>query len=367
MPLTVSYSAQASDTETYQWQYRSGTSGSWQNLPAGASGQYTFSSVGTYQMQVTATGIGGSTTSSPISITVDPPVPVITSATASPTSGVVPFTIQLSGSATNNPTYQWQQLMPDGVWAVIATGATASYTIPAGTPTGTISIRLVVSNQYGSDTSATIPISVGSPPVITITSPADGGGYLKNASIPAEATITGEYTSLLWNFGEDSIAGSTTTNPTTVTYTEFGTKTVTLTASNQYGTTTESVTFTISARELRPVVSATVEPVNDSGFYNFIQQMAPDGGGMPNIEGMLMQAVKPYTDQIGAFFYVILFGVPYLILWLKQKNLIVPSIIGILFGAWMLVKVPAAYTMPAVALLALIVAGGLYGLYAKQP
>lgn len=88
---------------------------------------------------------------------------------------------------------------------------------------------------------------------------------------------------------------------------------------------------------------------------------------MPNIEGMLMQAVKPYTDQIGAFFYVILFGVPYLILWLKQKNLIVPSIIGILFGAWMLVKVPAAYTMPAVALLALIVAGGLYGLYAKQP
>ena len=367
MPLTVSYSAAASDATTYQWQYRSGTSGNWQNLPAGASGQYTFSSVGTYQMQVTATGIGGSTTSSPISITVEPPVPVITSATASPTSGVVPFTIQLSGSATNNPTYQWQQLMPDGVWAVIATGATASYTIPAGTPTGTISIRLVVSNQYGSDTSATIPISVGSPPVITITSPADGGGYLKNASIPAEATITGEYTSLLWNFGEDSIAGSTTTNPTTVTYTEFGTKTVTLTASNQYGTTTESVTFTISGRALRPVVSATVEPVNDSGFYNFIQQMAPDGGGMPNIEGMLMQAVKPYTDQIGAFFYVILFGVPYLILWLKQKNLIVPSIIGILFGAWMLVKVPAAYTMPAVALLALIVAGGLYGLYAKQP
>ena len=367
MPLTVSYSAAASDATTYQWQYRSGTSGNWQNLPAGASGQYTFSSVGTYQMQVTATGIGGSTTSSPISITVEPPVPVITSATASPTSGVVPFTIQLSGSATNNPTYQWQQLMPDGVWAVIATGATASYTIPAGTPTGTISIRLVVSNQYGSDTSATIPISVGSPPVITITSPADGGGYLKNASIPAEATITGEYTSLLWNFGADSIAGSTTTNPTTVTYTEFGTKTVTLTASNQYGTTTESVTFTISARELRPVVSATIEPVNDSGFYNFLQQMAPDGGGMPNIEGMLMQAVKPYTDQIGAFFYVILFGVPYLILWLKQKNLIVPSIIGILFGAWMLVKVPAAYTMPAVALLALIVAGGLYGLYAKQP
>ena len=116
----------------------------------------------------------------------------------------------------------------------------------------------------------------------------------------------------------------------------------------------------------RPVVKEKITPVNTEGFYDFIHNMVPDTGAAPNIEGILKSLVKPFTDQINDFFYLIIFAVPYFILWFRQKNLTVPSIIGIIFGSWMLVKVPAAYTMPAVAILALIIAGGLYSLYVNR-
>ena len=365
MPLTVTYTADATDTTTYQWQYRYGTSGNWQNLPAGSSGTYTFTDIGSVQMQVTATGIGGTTTSDLITITVEPPVPEITTATISPQTGVAPFDIHLTGAATNNPEYQWQQQI-DGRWITVATGATATYTIPADTPVGNLLFRLYVENQYGSATSHTITIYVDTPPVITITSPRPNAGYTQNTTITVSADISANTDQFRWDFGTGGV-GNTQTNPTTVRYDEYGKKTIKLIASNEHGTTEKTVTITISARDARPVVGQTVVPVNTAGFREFMQNMAPDDGGAPNIEGMITSAAKPYTDQIGAFFYVILFGIPYLILWLRQKNLIVPSIIGILFGAWMLVKVPAAYTMPAVAVLAFIVAGGLYGLYVKRP
>ncbi|MCQ2356475.1 MAG: hypothetical protein MJ014_05605 [Methanocorpusculum sp.] len=116
----------------------------------------------------------------------------------------------------------------------------------------------------------------------------------------------------------------------------------------------------------RPGATSTITYVDDSGFSAFAQAMLPNHGAPMDWEGMIAAAVKPITDQIGAFFYVILFGVPYLVIWFRQGSLIVPSILGIILGAWMIIRIPAAYTIPAVALLALIVAGGLYGIYATR-
>ena len=129
----------------------------------------------------------------------------------------------------------------------------------------------------------------------------------------------------------------------------------------------DPIKLTLHSIHPRQVTNQKIDIVDTTGFYNFIHNLTPDTGDPPNIEGVLASLVKPFTDQIGAFFYLIIFAVPYLIIWLRQKNLIVPSIIGILFGSWMLVKVPTAYTMPAVAILAFIIAGGLYSLYVKRP
>ena len=239
MPLTVSYSAAASDATTYQWQYRSGTSGNWQNLPAGASGQYTFSSVGTYQMQVTATGIGGSTTSSPISITVEPPVPVITSATVTPTSGAVPLTVQMSASATNSPTYEWQLWQNDG-WTTVATGATASYTFGQNVPTGQYILQLLAENVYGAD-SEQFTISIVGFPTVEITEPISGSEY--EIGRPVTFTATGaDATSFVWYFGD---GGSAVGQSVQHTYQSLGDVTVEVVGSNAAGSVSDTVDITI--------------------------------------------------------------------------------------------------------------------------
>ena len=78
-----------------------------------------------------------------------------------------------------------------------------------------------------------------------------------------------------------------------------------------------------------------------------------------------MSMSKPFTDMIGAWFYFVLFAVPYLIIWIRQKNIIIPSILGVLFAAWVLIQLPAAALPAAIALITLSVTGGLYGIYVK--
>ena len=70
----ITLSATVQDATSYQWQYRSGTSGSWQDITGAtaATATWTPGAVGTYQVQLLATNSDGTTTSDPVTVTIYP-------------------------------------------------------------------------------------------------------------------------------------------------------------------------------------------------------------------------------------------------------------------------------------------------------
>ncbi|MDD3098873.1 MAG: PKD domain-containing protein [Bacilli bacterium] len=377
-PLTQTITLSASvtdpgiDTTLFQWQSSSDGS-SWTNISGGTTQIYAYSYTSASAEHVyfgmLATGTGGTGTSNIVTY-ISYPVPDVT-ASISTSIGPLINTLLLSGDVDGHgqtTTYQWQHLLL-GSWTNItgATTQTYSYAYRADSPE-IASFRMFAFGAGGTGTSNIVTYTSGYLPEITITSPKNGEAFDRyHTTLTLSATTTQSPTSISWDFGDDEAIGVNTTNPTTVIYpVTYGARTITFTATNAFGTSTSSVVIYISAIGSRDTVTGPIATVDASGIYDYMNYFDPDPETQqPDITNMIFGLAEPYTDLIGGMFYLFLFGVPYLIMWIRQKNLTIPSIIGVIFGSWMLVQLPAAYMLPAIGVLALAIAGGIIGIVVK--
>jgi len=196
----------------------------------GASGwdqYYGYGKVNAYDAVLEAQGGGGN--------------PPVADFTGSPTSGEEPLTVYFTDQSSNSPT-SWSWDFGDG------------YTSTAQNPNhqyssaGTYTVVLAATNQYGSDTETKVNyITVsepGSPPV------ADFTGSPTSGEVPLTVYFTDQSsnspTSWNWDFGDGYT--STAQNPSHP-YSSAGTYTVVLTATNQYGSDTETKADYITVTE----------------------------------------------------------------------------------------------------------------------
>ncbi len=160
----------------------------------------------------------------------DPPV---ANFSGTPTSGDYPLTVNFTDLSTNSPT-SWDWNFGDGSAHVYTQNPSHQYTAA-----GTYTVTLIATNAYGSDSEVkTGYITVSAPvypPVAAFT------GSPTSGTIPLEVSFTdqstGGATSWTWNFGDGSPLVYVQ-NPVH-TYTSAGYYTVTLTATNAYGSDDE--------------------------------------------------------------------------------------------------------------------------------
>ena len=156
-------------------------------------------------------------------------------------------------TTTNGLSYQWQR---DGVAVSNATAATLSLTNLQTNQAG--SYRVVVSSTYGSVTSEVATLTLGSAPVFTSTNSFSG-----TVGVMFSNTVTASGSTPIIFSGTNLPGGlSIATNGLiTGTPTNAVTNTATLTASNSFGTTNQTVTFAIARGT--PVISSwpTVAPI----------------------------------------------------------------------------------------------------------
>jgi PKD repeat protein len=170
------------------------------------------------------------------------PVPPVADFSGDPTSGTAPLTVQFTDLSTGNP-MSWSWDFGDGVGT--STEQNPSYTYAN---TGTYTVSLTASNAYGSDPEVKtdyITVSAPSPPA------ADFAGDPTSGTAPLAVQFTdlstGSPTSWSWDFG-DGVGTSTVQNPS-YEYSSVGTYTVTLTASNAYGSDVETKVDYITVAE----------------------------------------------------------------------------------------------------------------------
>ncbi len=207
---------------SYLWDFGDG------NISTQSDPVHTYAQDGFYQVSLTATNACGSTV---FVQTLTVFVPPQADFSASPTTGCAPLTVQFTDESTPN-VLNWSWTFEGGVpGSSTAQNPAVQYQAP-----GTYGVTLTVSNPAGTDTwSVSDYITVNIEPVAAFL-------FAVNADTVAFVNQSVGADSYLWNFGDGTT--STDANPVHV-YAEDGTYTVTLTATNECGSTTTSQTVTI--------------------------------------------------------------------------------------------------------------------------
>ncbi len=176
-PLAVAFTdASTGNINTWAWEFGDGTTASTRNAT------HTYTVPGTYLVNLTVTGFGGTDTIQQ-TLVVTSPVPAAIF-TATPTTGTVPLAVTFTDLSTGNIT-GWHWNFGDG------TNATTRNATHTYTTVGTFTANLTVTGPLGND-SALATITVTAAP-----SPSGGGG----GSSVSTSTSTGSATLLTASWG----------------------------------------------------------------------------------------------------------------------------------------------------------------------
>ena len=183
-----------------------------------------------------------------------------------------------------------------------------------------------------------------------------------------DQTIGGP-TSWLWDFGD----GTTSTDQNPVHVYTTGWYDVHLTATNSYGSSTGWQHWFIHVRQdfARVTSSTTITPVSTHAYNVIINSFG--GNRSPTTESearinftqFLFGTTYTYTDIMGNLALVIIFAIPFILMWLMQSDLTIPGIIGIIIGGFLFIFLPAEWHMAPVAFIALSIVSVVYGLYTR--
>ncbi|MFC2079066.1 PKD domain-containing protein [Candidatus Bipolaricaulota bacterium] len=236
-PLLVQYDASTTidpdnDALTYGWNFGDSTTGS------AISGFHTYTTPGTYEIQLVVTDSNGNTSMLSRSILVTAPdndAPVA-SFTAAPTSGAAPLAVVFNASASNDPdgtidSYHWN--FGD---STSATGKNATHGYATE---GAYVVTLTVEDNEGATATESVIILVNAPgnqlPVADFTVDPEAS-FLVSTVFDFDASAShdpdGSIVAYQWDFGDGDVgAGQTTTHQ----YAGYGTYNVILTVYDNVG------------------------------------------------------------------------------------------------------------------------------------
>jgi len=232
-PLVVNFTGSASGGTapyTYRWTFGEGGSSTTQ------SPSHTYSTIGNFTAILTVTDSLSTTNSKSLTISVTAaPSQLTATASANPTSGLAPLTVNFTGSATGGTapyTYSW----------IFGDGSSSTTQNPSHTysTAGNFTAALTVTDSNSATNSIPIAITVTSvPSQLIATASANPTSGLAPLTVNYTGTATGgdlPY-SYSWNFGDGT--SSTVQNPSH-TYSVVGNYTATLTVTDNFAANANS-------------------------------------------------------------------------------------------------------------------------------
>ena len=263
--LTVLFTDQSTGTAplTYAWDFTNdGVNDNTTQNPS-----HTYSSAGTYTVRLTATNAGGSDAEIKTGYIIVTAVPVAPTAafTSNTQSGTVPLTVTFTDQSTGTAplTYAWD-FTNDGVND--STTRNPIFTYPNA---GTYTVRLTATNAVGSDAeikTSYITVNPVVAPAAAFTADKQSGTAPLTVTFTDQSTGSSPLT-YAWDFTNDGVNDSTTRNPS-FTYSNAGTYTVRLTATNAGGSDAEIKSGYITVTVAPPGSHAGLALTFDDNFID---------------------------------------------------------------------------------------------------
>jgi PKD repeat protein len=231
VPLNVSFTdASTGEITSYLWNFGDTASSTLKNP------SHLYTTVGTYTVNLTVTGPGGSATRTQTNyITVRDALPVA-AFSGTPTTGTVPLNVSFSDASTGVITsYLWN----------FGDTTTSTLKNPSHnyTAAGTYTVKLTVSNSGGSNTITKRNYITVTLPVLKADFTANKTSGQNPLAVQFTDSSSGPITSYVWNFGDGG--SSVERNPVHI-YTKAGRYTVKLTVSNSASSNTVTKKYYIT-------------------------------------------------------------------------------------------------------------------------
>jgi parallel beta-helix repeat protein len=259
-PLVVQFTDQSTNATSWAWDFNNdGTNESTARSPS-----YTYTQAGVYTVVHYANNPNGTVFAIKelyINVTVGPTLPVA-GFTATPTSGNVPLTVQFNDTSLYATSWAWD-FNNDGASESSTRNATYTYTVP-----GVYTVVLHATNSNGTDDEIkTNYIAVGSPTMPTAAFTAN----IRSGVAPLTVQFTDQSLNAVswqWDFNNDGVNDTSTRHPSH-TYTNAGTYTVRLYATNANGTDEEIKASYIVVTNPTPTPTPAPTPVPNAPLCNF--------------------------------------------------------------------------------------------------
>lgn len=181
-----------------------------------------------------------------------------------------------------------------------------------------------------------------------------GAGVTFNAS--ADETIT------TWTWYVDDVDQSHNYDNLTASWSSSGYKNVNVTGTNANGTSAAILWNPYVQMDMAGGADTTSD-MDDTGYDNLMLGLEGDN---PDFEVFLWATTEPFQAVIGNMFFVILFGIPMIMFWIRQGTVLIPSMFGIIMGTVMFAFFPASFAATASAIILMSVLAVFYTMYKER-
>jgi hypothetical protein len=111
-----------------------------------------------------------------------------------------------------------------------------------------------------------------------------------------------------------------------------------------------------------------IQNISTVRFENFTDQWggyANDTINAPNWGAIVWSTVSVYPDFMGQLAWLVLFMIPFMMMWVAFSDVVPVAIVGIFFGLYVFAYIGTQYQMFAVIMIALSVCAVIWGLWQK--
>lgn len=156
-----------------------------------------------------------------------------------------------------------------------------------------------------------------------------------------------------------------------------GTTTITATV-NQLdddagGTITPTITngtITVTS-SLRPPATSTIAPVSTALSVDLLgaiggEEIPEPGDEAIDWTALIGATAGAYTAPLGPLAYVIIFAIPFLMMWITQRDMTLPGIVGALLGLFIIIRLPAEFHLVATTFIAISIVAVVYSLVKER-
>ena len=175
-------------------------------------------------------------------------------------------------------------------------------------------------------------------------------------------TVEANETIVTWTWHEDGIVQTNPLSTHPTTYTTFGYHNVSVYGTNTGGSTNTTTWVMWVSRELRDTHAEEV----DETAYNMLQDAIGSETAEPAFHGFMQAISHPYTSALGLIFYLFLFGLPLLMMYIRQDSMTIPATLMFIIGGVIIAMLPTQWQIIAGALMGLALFGMLYKLYKER-